>query len=97
MNSVHLMVSVSAKLKSASMLRLEAHPVARNQAVAVSDIHPGTCMLREVALASVLLLGDKGRRCDACLRSSSINEHLKRCSGCASYWYCNTECKELAD
>src|SRR6266550_2894074 len=81
-------------LNSTSMLHLEAHPVARNKAVALSDIRPGTCILQEVALAGILLPAEKGRRCDACFRGSSVNGQLKRCSGCASYWYCSAECKK---
>lgn len=89
--------SVRALPNLASMLRLENHPVARNKAVALSDIRPGTCILREVALASILLPAEKGRRCDTCFRGSSVNGQLKRCSGCASYWYCSAECKKSVE
>lgn len=77
------------------MLILEAHPVARSKAIAASDISAGTCIMREVSLAAVLLPAEKGRRCDACFRRASTDRQLRRCSGCAAYWYCNAECQKM--
>lgn len=68
---------------------LTAHPTARNKAVAKHDIAPGETILTDRALAVALLPEQKGQRCDACFRRSST---LKRCSGCAEYWYCGYDC-----
>ncbi|PFH54075.1 hypothetical protein AMATHDRAFT_136523 [Amanita thiersii Skay4041] len=77
------------------MFRLEAHPVARSCAVANSHIPAGSSILRETSLAYVLLSSQKGKRCDTCFRKSLGASTLKRCTGCASYWYCDAKCQTI--
>ncbi|KAK7056854.1 hypothetical protein VNI00_002571 [Paramarasmius palmivorus] len=73
-------------------LRLEPHPSARDQCVATQAISPGSRIFSETALVTVLLPSDKGKRCDACyILPNDIQ--LKKCTGCASFWYCDTACQ----
>ncbi|ESK90479.1 histone-lysine n-methyltransferase ashr1 [Moniliophthora roreri MCA 2997] len=73
-------------------LRLEGHSTARNQCVAAQPIFAGSTILTEHALSSVLLLSEKQKRCDAC-HKLALSNHLKKCTGCASFWYCDTTCQ----
>ncbi|TDL22238.1 SET domain-containing protein [Rickenella mellea] len=75
---------------------LRAHPKARSQAVARHRIHLLTDIIKVEALATILLPDEKGKRCDACFHHPPRRNNsppLKRCSGCAAYWYCNTRCQ----
>ncbi|KAF8073697.1 hypothetical protein FPV67DRAFT_761319 [Lyophyllum atratum] len=76
-------------------VRLALHPTARSQAVAVSQFSEGSTIATIPSLISVLLPQEKGRRCDTCFRISSEQRTLRKCTGCASYWYCSTECQSI--
>ncbi|OJT13051.1 Histone-lysine N-methyltransferase ASHR1 [Trametes pubescens] len=77
-------------------VRLEPHLTARNAAVSTSPFPSGSVIATIPGLATCLLPSDKGKRCDAChiLQSDAVT--LKRCSGCASFWYCGTLCQTRA-
>lgn len=83
---------------SNSSIRLEEHPTAREQALALRKFPPGTTVVRSTALAFVLTEKEKGQRCDACFRLAGPKSSLalRKCSGCAAYWYCGTECELLS-
>ncbi|KZT09128.1 SET domain-containing protein [Laetiporus sulphureus 93-53] len=72
---------------------LEHHPTARNKAVAARSLNAGSVIITVPALSSVLYQSAKGQRCDACHRLSSSTDRLRKCTGCAGYWYCGTECQ----
>ncbi|KAJ8516899.1 hypothetical protein ONZ45_g5832 [Pleurotus djamor] len=72
-------------------LTLEASPSARNKAVATRQLQAGEVIFTESTLATVLYEKEKGHRCDACL---VLREKLQRCSGCASYFYCDAVCQK---
>ncbi|KAH9947569.1 SET domain-containing protein [Amylocystis lapponica] len=74
-------------------LRLEPHPTARSKATAAELLQPGAIVLSVPSLSTCLLQTEKGRRCDGCHSLPSAGAKLKRCSGCASYWYCGTTCQ----
>lgn len=74
-------------------IRLEAHATARDKAVAASDISPGSIILEVPSMVVLLLSSGKGRRCDFCLCSGTSEIRLARCTGCASYWYCGSQCQ----
>ncbi|KAI0365729.1 SET domain-containing protein [Pilatotrama ljubarskyi] len=86
----------SVCVEEAPQVRLAPHPTARNAAVAVSYLPSGSVVASIPALATSLLPSEKGKRCDAChvLRSDEVQ--LRRCSGCASFWYCGTACQNAA-
>ncbi|KAJ6508777.1 hypothetical protein C8R45DRAFT_968677 [Mycena sanguinolenta] len=74
-------------------VRLEPHAGSgRSQAVARKPLSAGFIIVSCEALATVLLPQEKGRRCDACHR---IVPTLQKCSECAAYWYCSTNCQTL--
>jgi hypothetical protein len=73
-------------------VRLEARATARDKAVAASDISPGSVILEVPSMVVLLLSSGKGRRCDFCLCSGTSEIRLARCTGCASYWYCGSQC-----
>ncbi|THU87034.1 SET domain-containing protein [Dendrothele bispora CBS 962.96] len=75
-------------------LRLKSHPSARDRCTSAVTFSPGTILLSVPALVTVLLPAQKGHRCDACNRQPQ-NQSLKRCTGCASYWYCDTICQNV--
>ncbi|KAI0632340.1 SET domain-containing protein [Trametes polyzona] len=81
---------------SASRVRLAPHPTARNSAVATSKLPAGSTIAFVPALATCLLPSAKGKRCDACHVLQSDSMKLKRCTGCASFWYCGTVCQTNA-
>lgn len=62
-----------------ALIRLTSHPSARNQVVATQDLLPGTVLLRDSALSSVLLASEKSMRCDACFRRAGMGVVLKKC------------------
>jgi len=74
------------------MVKLTPHPTARSQARTVQAITAGSTVISVPVFVSALLDVEKGRRCDACFRK---NKRLKKCSGCASYYYCNADCQSL--
>ncbi|OAX38145.1 SET domain-containing protein [Rhizopogon vinicolor AM-OR11-026] len=76
-------------------VRLESHPTACNKAVAVSNVSPGSVILDVPSMVVLLLPSGKGHRCDFCLCSEASTVRLARCAGCASYWYCGTQCQSL--
>ncbi|KAL0961154.1 hypothetical protein HGRIS_006126 [Hohenbuehelia grisea] len=77
-------------------LRLESHLEARNKAVAARNISAGAVVLSTPGFATVLLPSEKGRRCDAChLPGGGQRQAILRCSGCASYFYCDSSCQKL--
>lgn len=80
-------------MSSLSPVQLEHHPVARSQAVATENLLPGSLILSIPSLSYVLLPAEKGRRCDACHRLSKAQ--LRKCTGCASYFYCDSECQAM--
>ncbi|KAL4258231.1 MUB1/samB family protein [Pleurotus pulmonarius] len=71
-------------------VKLETHPTARNQAIATRPLSAGSIILSIHAFATVLFENQKSRRCDHCL---TLSETLRKCSGCASCWYCDTNCQ----
>ena len=78
-------------------LEQKSHPVARSAVYSKQRMAPGTVLMEENALTSVLLPEQKGSRCDFCLRRRSSSETLKRCTGCVSYFYCDAACKWSPD
>ena len=74
------------------LVRLGPHPTARNAAVAKSLIEAGSTVVSVSALSTCLLPSEKGRRCDGCHILESEEVKLRRCTGCASSWYCGTTC-----
>ncbi|KAJ6477438.1 hypothetical protein C8R47DRAFT_1020498 [Mycena vitilis] len=64
----------------------------RSQAVATKDLVAGALIVSCEALTTVLLPEEKGQRCDTCHRTFP---RLQKCTGCASYWYCDPECQTL--
>lgn len=76
-------------------IRLRPHPTARDQAVAIININPGTVIFSEPVLVSALLPQAKTYRCDYCHRVAAPGQALKRCTGCLAYWYCNASCESL--
>ncbi|KAA1469842.1 SET domain-containing protein [Dentipellis sp. KUC8613] len=79
-----------------ALVRLEDDSIARNKAVAVGDIPRGTVIFSDPALITALLPGEKGKRCDFCHTSRTADKALYRCTGCTSYWYCDSHCQNLA-
>lgn len=82
----------SSTIWDSSFIRLVPHDRARSHAVAAVVLSPGATILRNRALATVVLPDEKGLRCDSCFHNSGQRLRLKRCSGCAEYWYCNESC-----
>ncbi|EGO23481.1 hypothetical protein SERLADRAFT_449865 [Serpula lacrymans var. lacrymans S7.9] len=76
-------------------IRLEPHPIARDQTVAACHISSGSIVISLPPLTTVLLPSEKGCRCDYCFRRDSPDVHLRRCTGCASYWYCGAQCQDM--
>ncbi|KAF9228438.1 SET domain-containing protein [Gyrodon lividus] len=75
-------------------ISLQSHPTARNKAVSNYLLLAGTTIISVGSIANVLLPKEQGRRCDFCLSLESQTEgRLRRCTGCASYWYCGTKCQ----
>ncbi|KAF8134782.1 hypothetical protein K438DRAFT_1640448, partial [Mycena galopus ATCC 62051] len=73
-------------------VKLEPHDGSgRSQAVARKPLAAGFVIVSCEALATVLLPGEKGKRCDACHRVAT----LQKCTGCAAYWYCSTSCQTV--
>ncbi|VDC04463.1 unnamed protein product [Peniophora sp. CBMAI 1063] len=77
-------------------VKLREHPTARNAAIAADRIPRGGLVCTSTALSVVLLPDYKGKRCDYCHRSASASSHLRKCTGCAAYWYCGTGCQTKA-
>ncbi len=73
-------------------VRVTPHKTARNQAVANGDLSAGSTILATPALSTVLTFEEKGQRCDSCFRRPKDGSKLKKCSGCAGYWYCDQTC-----
>ncbi|KAF8557564.1 hypothetical protein OG21DRAFT_1406979 [Imleria badia] len=75
-------------------LSLQHHPTARDKAVSTCCLSAGTVILSVRSLTSLLLPNEKGRRCDFCHSLAPQDRgHLQRCTGCASYWYCDSKCQ----
>ncbi len=86
----------SAKLQQMSLtpwlpdtLLLVPDSISRNKSIANTFFQGGSQIFSNESLATILLDHDKGRRCDACFWQ---NNHLKKCSGCGCYWYCDVQC-----
>ncbi|KAI0057828.1 SET domain-containing protein [Artomyces pyxidatus] len=77
-------------------VRLDAHPTARTMAVARSAMMKGETIVTATPLSTALLPEQKGRRCDFCHILKAGNIQLFKCSGCASYWYCGSQCDSQA-
>jgi len=73
-------------------IRLAPHPTARSKAVATTHLPVGSVIITIPSVVTVLLASEKGRRCDTCFRLTSEQCQLRRCTGCASYWYCDMQC-----
>ncbi|KAI0712087.1 SET domain-containing protein [Earliella scabrosa] len=84
---------MAENLPQSQNIRLGIHPIGRNAAFARSPIPAGTVITRIPPLTTCLLPGERGRRCDGCHRMQSEAVSLRRCSGCASFWYCGTTCQ----
>ncbi|KZT65794.1 SET domain-containing protein [Daedalea quercina L-15889] len=76
-------------------VRLETHLTARNKAAASSSLAAGTVILVAPALSTALVQAAKGLRCDNCHRLASDVVQLRKCTGCASYWYCGRQCQSV--
>ncbi|XP_006462489.1 hypothetical protein AGABI2DRAFT_223832 [Agaricus bisporus var. bisporus H97] len=76
-------------------IKLVPHPTARSQAISTKKISAGSVVLSVPAFTSALLEAEKGRRCDTCFRLPPDGEKLKKCTGCASYFYCDTRCQKV--
>ncbi|KAI6014668.1 hypothetical protein EDC04DRAFT_2578659 [Pisolithus marmoratus] len=74
-----------------SNIVLQAHPTARDKAVSEIRVSAGTVLAVIPGLAQIVVGAEKGRRCDYCLISAE--DRLRRCTGCASYWYCDVQCQ----
>ncbi|KAK7048370.1 hypothetical protein R3P38DRAFT_2868936 [Favolaschia claudopus] len=71
-------------------VQLEPHTGSgRSQAVARKVLPAGCVIVSSPALATALLPQEKGKRCDTCYRILPLH----RCTGCAAYWYCSTDCQ----
>ncbi len=77
-------------------LRLEPHATARNKAVAKIEFTPGSVIVVAQPLTTALLPVEKEQRCDLCHRHPQHNGRLLKCTGCASHWYCDVLCANLA-
>lgn len=77
-----------------SNVRLEKHHIAREKACATTAFRTGATVLAVDALTVALLGGQKGQRCDFCLRAPLVDDRLLRCSGCAAFWYCGEACTD---
>ncbi|KAH7915857.1 hypothetical protein BJ138DRAFT_1141031 [Hygrophoropsis aurantiaca] len=89
------MSSFAPDLFHSDNVGLEPHPTARDKAVAKNVLRTGSLILSIPSLATILLPTEKGQRCDCCFSSQSSGVTLRRCTGCASYWYCGTKCQTL--
>ncbi|KAI1793397.1 SET domain-containing protein [Ganoderma leucocontextum] len=77
----------------ADLVRLGPHPVSRNAALTKVPVRSSSVVASVPALATSLLPAEKGKRCDGCHVLESDSVTLRRCSGCASFWYCGTTCQ----
>ncbi|KAI9058305.1 SET domain-containing protein [Trametes sanguinea] len=77
-------------------VRLTPHPTARDAAVAVIPARAGDPVAIVPALSAVISQDQKSWRCDHCGTASMGLLNLRRCSGCASFWYCGTTCQNKA-
>ncbi|PCH40034.1 hypothetical protein WOLCODRAFT_116534 [Wolfiporia cocos MD-104 SS10] len=76
-----------------SKAHLAPHQTARNQAISVEALAPGSVVVSVPSLVTALLPSEKGRRCDNCHVLESGDIRLRKCTGCAAYWYCGSECQ----
>ncbi|KAH9850123.1 SET domain-containing protein [Lenzites betulinus] len=83
-------------MKGAPKICLKVHSTARNAAFSTSAQPPGSIVATISSLATCLLPSEKAKRCDVCHVLQSDAVKLKRCSGCASFWYCGTTCQTHA-
>ncbi|KAI0304357.1 hypothetical protein B0F90DRAFT_1704858 [Multifurca ochricompacta] len=77
-------------------LRLEPHATARNKAVAKIELLQGSVIIVSQPITTVLLAGENHGRCNFCHKLPTRNDRLFKCTGCASFWYCDTECQGSA-
>ncbi|KAI0670829.1 SET domain-containing protein [Trametes maxima] len=82
--------------QEAPHIRLGSHPTARNAAFSVSSLPSGSVIASITSFSTCLLPTEKGKRCDGCHTLPSDGLNLRRCSGCASFWYCGTACQNHA-
>ena len=75
---------------------LEPHATARSKAVAKTVFIPGSIILVAQPLTTVLLPIEKKHRCDLCHQRPPDDGRLLKCTGCASHWYCDARCANLA-
>ncbi|KAI0823932.1 SET domain-containing protein [Trametes gibbosa] len=73
-------------------VHLIPHPSGRNAAVSTSALPSGSVVASIASLATCLLPSEKAKRCDVCHILQSDAVKLRRCSGCASFWYCGPTC-----
>ena len=66
------------------------HPASRSRTLARHCISAGTIVTLVPALSAVLLDGEKSKRCDFCFRLPQ--DKVRKCTGCAEYWYCGPIC-----
>ncbi|KIK52040.1 hypothetical protein GYMLUDRAFT_50106 [Collybiopsis luxurians FD-317 M1] len=71
---------------------LEPHPTARERCMASIPFSAGDIILSSPSFVDVLLPAEKGQRCDNCHRFLGSGS-LKRCTGCASFFYCDQACQ----
>ncbi|KAI0648097.1 SET domain-containing protein [Trametes meyenii] len=82
--------------QEAPHVRLGSCPTARNAAFSASPSPSGSVIASIASLSTCLLPTEKGKRCDACHTLPRNGLSLRRCSGCASFWYCGTVCQNHA-
>ncbi|KIM43208.1 hypothetical protein M413DRAFT_398217 [Hebeloma cylindrosporum] len=80
-------------MKIPEWLDLVPHATARDKCIAKTSLNEGSCIFTEPAFTTILLPSEKGQRCDNCFRLPSGKVRLQRCTGCGSYWYCDTQCQ----
>ncbi|KAH9891581.1 SET domain-containing protein [Cubamyces lactineus] len=76
-----------------SEIHLAPHTTARNAAVATSYFSAGSIIASIPCLSTCVLQSEKGKRCDACHVLETDQVTLRKCSGCASFWYCSETCQ----
>ncbi|KAJ3920459.1 hypothetical protein F5877DRAFT_37978 [Lentinula edodes] len=81
-----------ANIDLAENVSLEPLAVGRSRCMASIAFSAGSIILSNSSFIDVLLPSEKGHRCDHCHNLSGSGS-LKRCTGCASFYYCDQTCQ----
>ncbi|KAJ3980674.1 hypothetical protein F5890DRAFT_655974 [Lentinula detonsa] len=73
---------------------LVPHVIGRSKCIAKIAFSAGSTILSNSSFADVLLPSEKSHRCDYCHHLSG-SDSLKRCTGCASFYYCDPTCQSM--